>query len=319
MGRLSDSLLRMMPTLDEASAPVLTSNGVGASPVAIRTHYDLGEEFFSLWLDPSLTYSCGWWDADQDDLHLAQLRKLDFIISCGSPAQRLLDVGCGWGSLISRATSHHGVAQAVGLTLSSAQRAHVERVGDSRVQVFEQSWRDHGATSAYGAVTCVGAFEHFAGSGASEADRAREYSQFFERAHDWLEPRGRLILQTIVADDIFMAKAADDTALSRFFYEEVFPESSLPRMPEVLAAADPFFRIELVRLDGEHYARTCRAWRGNLLGNKASAEAAAGPATVAHFVRYLGLAEMSFRFGAASLLRVVMQRRQRAIPRSGRA
>src|SRR5688572_25683389 len=94
----------------------------GASRSAIRHHYDLSNDFYALWLDPSMTYSSALW-SDGDSLASAQRRKLDFHIEgARAPgAARVLDVGCGWGGLLQRAVDDWGVGHAVGLTLSQAQ------------------------------------------------------------------------------------------------------------------------------------------------------------------------------------------------------
>src|SRR4051812_37792768 len=112
------------PTSHEAARP---GGRDGASAAAIAHHYDVGNEFYALWLDPSLTYSCGLWYADED-LAAAQLNKLDWHLDHAGArgAKRLLDIGCGWGSLLRRAVQAHDVAHGVGLSLSAAQLRWIE-------------------------------------------------------------------------------------------------------------------------------------------------------------------------------------------------
>src|SRR5262245_33777912 len=101
----------------------------GASPQAIQQHYDVGSDFYALWLDNTLTYSCALWlDADSDgDLETAQIRKIDHhIISARARrVERVLDVGCGWGAVLRRLVSDYGVRHATGLTLSVAQAEQI--------------------------------------------------------------------------------------------------------------------------------------------------------------------------------------------------
>ena len=108
----------------------------GASPEAIRRHYDVANEFYDLWLDPTLCYSCALWDDDEPDsmLEQAQLRKIDFHANQihAKGAQRVLDVGCGWGSLVRRLVETHQVEQAIGLTLSNAQAEWSAQLPDPR-------------------------------------------------------------------------------------------------------------------------------------------------------------------------------------------
>src|SRR5262244_820430 len=97
----------------------------GASVEAIRFHYDVGNDFYRLWLDPSMTYTCALFaDGEQEDqLHEAQIRKMDYYIALTGAAgcENVLDIGCGWGGMLRRFVCDHGVAHAVGLTLSEAQ------------------------------------------------------------------------------------------------------------------------------------------------------------------------------------------------------
>src|SRR5277367_1783247 len=88
----------------------------GASPEAIQAHYDVGNRFYELWLDPTLTYSCALWAGEDDTLEAAQLRKLDYIAepALNRGAKHVLDIGCGWGALLAH-LSANGVERAVGL------------------------------------------------------------------------------------------------------------------------------------------------------------------------------------------------------------
>src|SRR6516162_6407429 len=99
-----------------------TKTVAGASPEAIKAHYDLSDEFFGLFIGPDMIYSCALFEGD-DDLASAQRRKLDHHIASASAygANRVLDIGCGWGALLRRLVEHAGVRTAVGLTLSRSQ------------------------------------------------------------------------------------------------------------------------------------------------------------------------------------------------------
>jgi cyclopropane-fatty-acyl-phospholipid synthase len=262
----------------------------GASAEAIRAHYDLGNEFYALWLDPSMTYSCALWDLDdpEDTLEHAQQRKLDLLIGKARAvdAGRVLDVGCGWGSLLRRLTEHHGVAHATGLTLSPAQAEYARERSGPGVEVRVENWTDHEPTQPYEAIISIGAFEHFASFAMGREERLAAYRRFFERCAQWLEPGGRLVVQTI--------SKGNNTRLDRqstrdllFIIDRIFRESELPWPSEALEASERLFETVSLHNDTPHYAKTCTAWLQNLRAAAQAARELVGEEQYADYERYL--------------------------------
>jgi cyclopropane-fatty-acyl-phospholipid synthase len=291
-----------MPT-DRGVAADATATAVtfGGSAEAIRHHYDVGNEFYALWLDDSLTYSAALWSGGSEtSLASAQRAKLDYHLdNVGLPeGGRLLDVGCGWGALLRRACERTGLSRAVGLTLSEEQARHVTALRDPRIAVRTENWADHEPDGRYHGIVSIGAFEHFAHPRQSAEERLRVYRGFFERCRQWLEPGGALSLQTIVYGDM----DADDA--NSFIMTEIFPDAELPRPHEIFAATDRLFEIVTYRNDRLDYARTCEAWLANLRRRRAEALAVAGEETVARYERYLMLSAMGFRLGRIGLTRL---------------
>src|ERR1700758_4015687 len=133
---------------------------------AVRYHYDLPAEFYALWLDRYMVYSCAYFEAPDEDLESAQVRKLDYI--CRKlrlrPGERLLDIGCGWGGLIIYAAQHYGV-EAYGITLSQTQAELAQRrieeaglTGTCKVEV--RDYRDVNVVDSFDKIVSVGMFEH---------------------------------------------------------------------------------------------------------------------------------------------------------------
>ena len=155
--------------------------------LAIRYHYDLPADFYALWLDPRMVYSCAYFSKPEEDLDSAQERKLDYV--CGKlrlrQGERLLDIGCGWGALIIHAAAHYGV-ECVGITLSVPQaelaRKRMRAAGLNnlcRVEVSDYRDIDHG--QQYDKIVSVGMFEHV-----GEA----LLPEYFHRVWDLLRPGG---------------------------------------------------------------------------------------------------------------------------------
>lgn len=281
----------------------------GAPAEAIEHHYDVGNDFFRLWLDPTMTYSCALWEDEGDTLERAQLRKLDHLVALADAggAERVLDVGCGWGSLLRRLVEQHGVRRATGLTLSRAQAEQLRRLGDPRIEVHTRNWAEHRPETPYDAVISIGAFEHFAQFGLARGERVAAYRRFFTRCRQILRPGGRLALQTNVkgANARLSRQAAADM---RFVAERIFPRSELPWASEILEASAKLFEVVSVRNDAEHYARTCAAWRERLVARRDDATALVGAATVEDYCRYLDVTVGHFRNRHLGLLRIGFER-----------
>jgi|SRR5579863_711856 len=279
------------------------SVNLGASAEAIQHHYDVGNEFYQLWLDSSCTYSCALWEGN-DTLEQAQTRKLDYHIfqSRAERAGRVLDVGCGWGSLLKRLVQAHGVGQAVGLTLSEKQAKHIIGFNEPRITVRLESWQDHLPEQAYDAIISVGAFEHFAQSDLPEAKKVDAYRQFFKRCHDWLKPGGFISLQSIAYEN----SGRED--LPEFISKTIFPESDLPRLAEIAKASERLFEIVLVRNERNQYEKTIREWRQRLIQHREEAVRLVGEETVARYDKYLQLSLIGFHIGTTGLLRITLRR-----------
>jgi cyclopropane-fatty-acyl-phospholipid synthase len=287
-----------------------TVGAVGASPAAVRAHYDVSNDFYRLWLGPTMAYSSAMWE-EEETLDAAQLAKLDFFARhvIPAPGARVLDVGCGWGANVRRLVDAHGAAEAVGLTLSEAQYDYVAEEASPGVEVRLEGWQEHVPAGLYDAITSYGAFEHFAGDGSTGAQRVVAYRAFFERCFGWLQPGGRLALETIAHDD------APDTAepLGRGplgdFVLQLFPESISPHLGELVLGFEPWFEVEVLRSDGADFARTFRAWMVRLRAHYADARAVVGSETARRFRRYFASSEAQFRLRVLTNYRLVLRRR----------
>ena len=220
---------------------------------AVTYHYDVSNEFYALWLDQRMIYSCAYFRAPDEDLDIAQERKLDYI--CRKlrlrPGQRLLDIGCGWGGLVMHAAARYGV-NAIGITLSDPQAqlanqriAAANLSGQCRVDV--RDYRQVNEPESYDALVSVGMFEHVG---------AALLPSYFAQAWQLLKPGGVFLNHGI-------ASRATDRPQSgpSFSNAYVFPDGELTPISETLRAAEEAgFEVRDVESLREHYALTLRLW-----------------------------------------------------------
>jgi cyclopropane-fatty-acyl-phospholipid synthase len=304
----------LRPSALHASLPATPQQGTdrGASGDAVRYHYDVSNDFYALWLGPSMMYSSAMWSDDHDEpLESAHERKLDFFAGkvLRSPGASVLDVGSGWGGNLRRLVERHAVAHGIGLTLSEAQRDFVAARPISGVDVRLESWTAHAPAAPYDAVVSYGAFEHFARDGSAADERVEAYAAFFAGCFEWLRPDGRVALETIAHD----SAPETETPLGRGplgdFVLRLFPESICPQLCEILLGLEPWFEVELLRSDAADFARTFRTWSARLRANEAAATDMVGEETFRRFRRYLAATEMQFRTHALTNYRLVLHRR----------
>jgi cyclopropane-fatty-acyl-phospholipid synthase len=294
----------------------------GASAAAIRAHYDVGNDFYRLWLDETMTYSAAMWRDERDTSSLAdaQRRKIAWHLhhSEANRVESLLDIGCGWGGLLRAAATMRAegapqLVRATGLTLSDAQvelsHQTFEKDGlggaisRQNVDIRLESWIDHDPAEPYGAIVSIGAFEHFTRPQDDPVAKTRIYRDFFAHCRDWLKSDGRMTLQTIAYGD------PNPNAKAASFMADIFPDSDLPSLGLVLNAVDGLFEIERVRNDRVDYARTCDSWASNLHARRAEAVALVGAAQTRRYERYLKLSAWGFWSNHLHLLRFKLKRR----------
>ncbi len=230
---------------------------------AIQYHYDVSNEFYALFLDREMVYSCAYFKTGDEDIHTAQAQKLDHI--CRKlrlePGDRFLDIGCGWGALVRWAARHYGV-DATGITLSRNQHKLAnERIAaeglSERCRVLLQDYRDVPGAAVYDKISSVGMFEHVG---------LKNLPVYFGAIHRLLKDGGIAMNHGITAID------PDSRAVGLgggdFIGKYVFPHGELPHLSlalrEMAAAGLEVMDVETLRL---HYAKTLWQWSARLEAN----------------------------------------------------
>ena len=268
---------------------------------AIEYHYDVSNEFYSLWLDPRMVYSCAYFRTGDEDLETAQVQKLDHICRklMLSPGQTLLDIGCGWGAMAIHAAKHYGV-KAVGVTLSTNQyelaRERVREAGlEDRVEIRLQDYRDVPGDASFDRISSIGMFEHVG---------LKNLRGYFDTVYRLLKPGGVAMNHGITSSD------ADNRSVGLgagdFIDKYVFPDGELPHVSlairELSAAGLELTDAESLR---RHYAKTLWFWSEGFERNVARLTALAGEKRARIWRVYLAGCAHAFAHGWINLYQLL--------------
>jgi cyclopropane-fatty-acyl-phospholipid synthase len=269
----------------------------------VQSHYDLSDEFYQLFLDPSQTYSCAYFERDDMTLDEAQRAKVD--LSLGKlglePGMTLLDVGCGWGATLRRAIEKYDV-NVIGLTLSKNQAAHVQTTFDAldtprSRRVLLNGWEQF--HEPVDRIVSIGAFEHFG---------FERYDDFFKMAWDALPASGTMMLHTIVVpSDQELSDRGIKVTMARarfalFMMQEIFPGGRLPTVAMVEDHAKKAgFEVALVQPLRQHYARTLDFWAEALEARKDEAIKIQSEEVYERYMKYLTGCANLFREGSCDV------------------
>ncbi|MDO0933747.1 class I SAM-dependent methyltransferase [Streptomyces sp. DG2A-72] len=267
---------------------------------AISHHYDVGNDFYEIVLGPSMVYSCAYWE-DAGTLEDAQRDKLELICRklALTPGQRLLDVGCGWGSMAIHAAREHGVS-VVGITLSHEQAAYARKrvAGEGltdKVEIRVQDYRDV-ADGPYDAISSIGMAEHVGSA---------RYLEYARTLYTLLKPGGRLLNHQIARRP---QRDESTYSVDEFIDSYVFPDGELaPVGTTVTQLERAQFEVRDVEAIREHYALTLRRWVANLQADWAHAVRLTSPGRARVWLLYMAACALSFehnRIGVNQVLAV---------------
>ncbi|HEX2285635.1 MAG TPA: cyclopropane mycolic acid synthase family methyltransferase [Mycobacterium sp.] len=255
----------------------------------IQAHYDISNDFFGLFQDPTRTYSCAYFERDDMTLEEAQLAKIDLALGKLDlkPGMTLLDVGCGWGSVMQRAIERYDV-NVVGLTLSKNQRSFAQQLLDqvdtnrSR-QVHLRGWEEF--DDPVDRIISIEAFEAFP---------KERYKAFFEMCYRVMPSDGRMVLQTIMGHplkrwpEMGIPITMTDLKFMRFIAKEIFPGGSVPCDEDVVEySGDAGFSVEETQMLSPHYVRTLDIWAEKLEAARDQAIAATSTDVYERYMKYL--------------------------------
>ncbi|CAM4143274.1 Mycolic acid methyltransferase MmaA1 [Mycobacterium basiliense] len=265
--------------------------------------YDVSDEFFALFLDPTMAYTCAYFE--RDDMTLEEASNAKFDLALGKlnlePGMTLLDIGCGWGGALQRAVEKYDV-NVIGITLSRNQfeysKAKMAKIPTERtVEVRLQGWEEF--EDKVDRIVTIGAFEAF---------KMERYAAFFERAYNILPDDGRMLLHTILTytqrqmHEMGIEVTMSDVRFMRFIGREIFPGGQLPAQEDIFEfAQNAGFSVEKVQLLQKHYERTLHIWAANLEAAREQAIAIQSEEIYDKYMHYLTGCENFFRKGISNI------------------
>jgi cyclopropane-fatty-acyl-phospholipid synthase len=308
--------LRMLNTASRHSealfapsdAPKIKAHSKAENRDAIHFHYDVSNEFYSLWLDRAMVYSCAYFETPDVDLDGAQQAKLEHICRklALKPGDEFLDIGCGWGALVIYAAKAYGV-RARGVTLSPQQlkvaRERIEQAGlGDRVSVELMDYRDLPAEPLYDKIASVGMFEHVG---------LRNLPVYFSTVHRLLKPRGLFLNHGITHDSEGWQLSASTEFINRY----VFPDGQLDTVGNIQRVMERSkFEIADVEALRPHYAMTLRHWVARLERNRELALRYVNEATYRVWRLYMAACALQFESGEIGIYQVLANKRAAGAP-----
>jgi cyclopropane-fatty-acyl-phospholipid synthase len=292
-----------LPTTDQAPEAMpdwhkLAVNSPNRDKAVVQYHYDVSNDFYKLWLDPMMLYSCAHFERDNMSLAEAQLSKLDLI--CRKlrlqPDESFLDIGCGWGALLKWAVTNYGV-RGHGITLSQEQlnfnRQWIADAGlQDRVTVELKDYRDLQPLQAYDKISSVGMIEHVG---------IANYSKYFKNVLASLKPGGLFLNHGIALNQMRQPEVA-------FILRYIFPDAQCPPITTYLQfAKDAGWEIVDVDCWRPHYAKTLRSWAANLDAQVEPARAILGKRLIMWQI-YLRFCAQGFENGSSSVYQTLLRR-----------
>lgn len=276
-----------------------TSRSKANQKKEVTSHYDIGNDFYRLWLDETMSYSCGYFKHAGDSLFEAQVQKVDHILEKLQleKGMTLLDIGCGWGFLLKRAAQHYGV-KGVGITLSEEQhRQFSEEIRDQhleeKLEVRLMDYRDLKKSGLqFDRVVSVGMLEHV-GRG--------NYECFLDQAEAVLKPEGLFLLHFISA----LEEYPGDPWMRKY----IFPGGTVPSLREIIGMM-PDYRFYTLDVESlrRHYTQTLLSWRENFLNHRGEIAERYGEEFTRMWELYLASCAATFHNGVIDLHQVLVSK-----------
>lgn len=274
----------------------------------IDTSYSVANDFFRLWLDESMAYTCGVWDG-VSTLEEAQRQKHEILCDFAEvrPGMRVVDIGCGWGAALDHLVRVRGAAEAHGVTMSQAQVDEIEERSTPGVYASCLDYREYEPPVRFDAALTICMMEHIA---TTEQTRRGEhlglYRDFFRRVHQWTKPGARWGLQAIIRDRV--PRDRKDLEDVNWVTHNIFPGGQTFRLEDLVRVTGNYWEIMEIRTRREDYRRTTTEWARRLEANEEEIRDRWGDRVFDDYQRYLWVSARAFERRYQSLAQVRLRR-----------
>jgi len=262
----------------------------------IQVSYDVSNEFFRLWLDERMHYTCAVFEKDTDTLEQAQENKSRILYDFAelSKGKTVLDIGCGWGANLEYIT-RRGIKEAHGITLSPAQTDEINARKIPGLKVWCTDYKDFAPPGGmkYDALVSIEMIDHLCSPAQAAKGQAVDlYRKYFNRVAEWIKPGGWFAFQAILRNRVPRTKS--DIADLKFTADEIFPGGLNPRLEELIMAVNPSFEIVELKTRREHYGKTTAEWLRRLQLHEKTIVEKWGKKVYDDYVRYLSTCVRAF-------------------------
>lgn len=279
-----------------------------SSQADVQVSYDVGNEFFRLWLDRRMNYTCAIFDGT-DDLDEAQVKKLAFLYDYAhiTPEMSVLDIGCGWGANIEYLAVDRGVRDVHGITLSPAQFEEIQARDIPNLTTHCTSYLDYQPDRKFDAIMSICMIEHVVTpEDARTGKHIEKYRNYFRLAWEWSRPGAHFALQTILRNRI--PRNRQDARDIGWVTYEIFPGGITPRMEDIVVAVNPYWEVVQVTTRRLDYKRTCEKWLEGLHANETLIRERWGSKVFEDYDRYLSTCVRAFEKHYQSLAQWSLKR-----------
>src|SRR5262245_30004444 len=282
---------------------------MGSTKADVEVSYDVSNEFFRLWLDERMNYTCAVFESEHQSLEAAQINKLRILSDFAkvTPKSALLDIGCGWGACLEYAVTSRGVKRAVGVTLSTAQSQEVMARKLPGVEVAVSDFMKWETKAKFDALISICMMDHLCSPEEARKGKAVDiYRAYFKKCWEVTRPGSWFGLQTILRNRVPRNKK--DLEDVYFCTHTIFPGGLNPRLEDIIQAVNPYWEVMSCATRREHYGRTTAEWLRRMRLNEKTIRQRWGDKVFDDYDRYLSTCVRAFDQHYSSLAQYELRR-----------